>query len=225
MHRGGAVHMSGQLAENVLIFSLQNCFAISINNDNSEEGGCTGHSCGEERRGGEIIRLTQPLLIFQLEIQHPRTTNSSPPPSKNGLEQVWFEDVCYGVSWEEKFGEKSGSNWTVITVLFQTLFLQVYPFVFPFNVIMLSGIPNKLPISPNCSNRGLNQLELRHLLVLSAVSRGRCGVTLDLTESESTKQLELVMAEQISHQFHFHMVTKQASFCKDNKTPLPLGLW
>ena len=99
-----------------------------------------------------------------------------------------------------------------------TLFLQVYPLVFPFNVIMLSGIPNKLPILPSCSNRRINQLELRHLLCWGCV-------TLDLTESESTKQLELVMAEQISHQFHFHMVTKQASFCKDNKTLLPLGLW
>ena len=119
----------------------------------------------------EIIRLTQPLLIFQLEIQHPRSTNSSPPPSEEGLEQVWFEDVCYGVSWEEKFGEKSGSNWTVITVLFQTLSLQVYPFVFPFNVIMLSGIPNKLPISQNCSNRRINQAELRDICCAGAVSR------------------------------------------------------
>ena len=209
--------MSGQLAGNVLIFSLQNYFAIFINNDNSEAGGCTGPPCGEE-----TIRLTLPLRICQLEIQHPRSINFSSPSSKKSLDQVWFKDVCYGVSWEEKFGEKSGSNWTVITVLFQTLFLQVYPFVFPFNVIMLSGIPNKLPISPNCSNRGLNQLELRHLLVLSAVSRGRCGVTLDLTESESTKQLELVMAGQISHQFHFHMVTTQASFCRDNNILLLL---
>ena len=93
MHRGGAVHMSGQLAENVLIFSLQNYFAISINNDNSEEGGCTGHPCGELSSGVEIIRLTQPLLIFQLEIQHPRSTNISPPSSKKSLDQVWFEDV------------------------------------------------------------------------------------------------------------------------------------
>ena len=110
MHSGSGLHMSGQLAGNVLIFSLQNYFAIFINNDNSEEGGCTGHSCGVERRGGEIIRLTQPLLIFQLEIQHPRSINISLPPSEKCLDEVWFEDVSYGVSWEEKFGEKSGSN-------------------------------------------------------------------------------------------------------------------
>ena len=115
--RCSAVHMSGQLAENVLIFSLQNCFAIFINNDNSELGGCTGHPCGKLRRGLAFIRLTQPLLIFQLEIQHPRSTNFSSPSSKKSLDQVWFKDVCYGVSWEEKFGEKSVSNWTVITVL------------------------------------------------------------------------------------------------------------
>ena len=47
VHSGSAVHMSGQLAGNVLIFSLQNYFAIFINNDNSEVGGCTGHPCGE----------------------------------------------------------------------------------------------------------------------------------------------------------------------------------
>ena len=66
----------------------------------------------------EIIRLTQPLLIVQLKIQHPRSTNTniSPPPTKKSLGEVWFEDVSYGVSWEEKFGEKSVSNWTVITV-------------------------------------------------------------------------------------------------------------
>ena len=64
----------------------------------------------------EIIRLTQPVLIVQLEIQHPRSINISSPPTKKSLEQVWFEDVSYGVSWEEKFGEKSVSNWTVITV-------------------------------------------------------------------------------------------------------------
>ena len=51
MHSGSAVHMSGQLAGNVLIFSLQNYFAIFINNDNSEVGGCTGHPCGELRCG------------------------------------------------------------------------------------------------------------------------------------------------------------------------------
>ena len=146
--------MSGQLAGNVLIFSLQNYFAIFINNDNSEAGGCTGHPCGEE-----TIRLTLPLRICQLEIQHPRTTNISPPPSQKSLDQVGFEDVSYGVSWEEKFGEKSESNWTVITVLFQSLSCQVYPLVFPFNVIMLSGMPNKLPISLNCSNRRINQQE------------------------------------------------------------------
>ena len=109
--------MSRQLGGNVLIFSLQNYFAIFINNDHSEEGGCTGHPCGELSSGVEIIRLTQPLLIVQLEIQHPRSTNISPPPTKKGLEQVWFEDVSYGVSWEEKFREESVSNWTDITVL------------------------------------------------------------------------------------------------------------
>ena len=64
----------------------------------------------------EIIRLTQPLLIVQLEIQHPRSINISSPPTKKSLKQVWFEDVSYGVSWEEKLGKKSVSNWTVITV-------------------------------------------------------------------------------------------------------------
>ena len=68
------------------------------------------------RGGVQIIRLTQPLLIFQLEIQHPRSINISLPPSEKCLDEVWFEDVSYGVSWEEKLGEKSVSNWTVITV-------------------------------------------------------------------------------------------------------------